>query len=60
MAGLVQGLVTGQNFALDTETVITNAAVAAGEAPTKAEYDALVAKFNALLAVLKGNGMIIA
>lgn len=58
MAGLVQGLVTGQTLALDTEVTIANAAGAAGANPTQAEYALLVGKFNALLAVLKSNGNI--
>jgi len=57
MAGLVKALVTGQSLVLSSDTAITAATVAAA-APTKAEYDALVTKFNALLVVLKGNGMI--
>jgi hypothetical protein len=37
---------------------ITDAAVAAGATPTKAEFDALVGKFNAALAALRGLGAI--
>lgn len=58
MAGLVDAIVTGQNFAEKTDTAIASANVAAGANPTKAEYDALVGKFNALLADLKSNGLI--
>ena len=58
MAGLTDAIVTGQNFAEKTDTAIAAAAVAEGATPTKAEYDALVGKFNALLADLKSNGLI--
>lgn len=37
---------------------IADAAVAAGANPTKAEYDALVGKFNSVLAALRGVGAI--
>lgn len=36
-----------------TQAHVPNAAVAAGANPTKAEYDALVAKFNLVLGVLR-------
>lgn len=36
-----------------TQAHIPNAAVAAGANPTKAEYDALVGKFNLVLGVLR-------
>jgi hypothetical protein len=36
-----------------TAAHIPNAAVAAGANPTKAEYDALVGKFNSVLGVLR-------
>lgn len=38
--------------------VIANAAVAAGANPTKAEYDALVGKFNLVLEVLRDSQLI--
>jgi xanthine dehydrogenase iron-sulfur cluster and FAD-binding subunit A len=41
-----------------TQAAITNAAVAAGATPTKAEYDALVAKFNLVLGVLRDSELI--
>lgn len=37
---------------------IADAAVAAGANPTKAEYDALVAKYNAVLVALEGTGIL--
>lgn len=37
---------------------IADAAVAAGANPTKAEYDALVGKFNTALAALEGVGIL--
>jgi hypothetical protein len=37
---------------------ITNATVAAGANPTKAEYDALVGKFNSLLAAARSAGIV--
>ena len=37
---------------------IADASAAAGAAPTKAEYDALVTKFNAVLAALEGVGIL--
>lgn len=37
---------------------ITDAAGAAGASPTSAEFNALVAKFNALLAVARDAGLI--
>lgn len=37
---------------------ITDATVAAGANPTKAEYDALVGKFNAVLLALEGKGIL--
>lgn len=39
-------------------SAITDATAAAGANPTKAEYDALVTKFNALLAAVRGVGII--
>lgn len=36
---------------------IADAAAAAGANPTKTEYDALVVKFNALLAAVEGVGI---
>lgn len=53
-----KGKLIGQSFHLDSTTAVTNAAVAAGATPTKAEYDALVGKFNALIAELKSQGLI--
>lgn len=58
MSGLVKAIVTGQSLIDDTETEIAAAGVAAGANPTKAEYDALVGKFNALLVSLKANGLV--
>lgn len=58
MAGLADFLVTGQNLRLRTATAIPTVPVAAA-APTKAEYDGLVAQFNALVVALRGNGMIV-
>lgn len=37
---------------------IPNAAVAAGANPTKAEYDALVGKFNQVLGVLRDSELL--
>jgi hypothetical protein len=37
---------------------VSDAAQAAGAAPTKAEYDALVAKFNALLAACRSANIV--
>lgn len=37
---------------------IVDADVAVGANPTKAEYDALVAKFNSVLAALEGIGIL--
>lgn len=37
---------------------ITDAGVAAGTTPTKAEFDAVVSKLNALLAVARDTGLI--
>ena len=37
---------------------IADAAVAAGAAPDKTEFDALVTKFNAVLAALEGVGVL--
>lgn len=37
---------------------IADEAAAAGANPTKAEYDALVTKFNAVLAALEGVGVL--
>lgn len=37
---------------------IPDAVVAAGANPTKAEYDALVAKFNLVLGVLRDAGLL--
>lgn len=37
---------------------ITDATGAAGANPTQAEYAALVAKFNAVLVVLEGKGLV--
>jgi hypothetical protein len=41
-----------------SQGVIANHAAAAGANPTKAEYDALVVKFNAVLGVLRDAGLI--
>ena len=45
---------------VDTSNVafIADATAAAGANPTKAEYDALVGKFNSVLQVLKDAGLI--
>lgn len=51
MAGLVEALVTGQNFALDSATPIANLAADANAAT-------IVTAVNALLAELRANGMI--
>lgn len=56
MPGLVQGKVTGGNLHLDATAGIATIAVAAGANPTKAEYDTLVAAFNALVTMLAANG----
>jgi len=37
---------------------ITNAATAAADPPTKAEFDSLVGKFNALLAIARDAGLV--
>lgn len=41
-----------------TQVHIPNAVVAAGANPTKAEYDALVGKFNLVLGVLRDAGLL--
>ena len=56
MAGLVQGMVTGGNLHLNATAPITDQPVAAA-APTKAEFDAFAARFNALLAMIAANGV---
>lgn len=63
MAGLVQGIVTGQSLVLDSATPMANVAVttkavtitganAAGAAPDAAEHNALVVDVGALKAEL--------
>ena len=69
MAGLVKALVTGQSLvladAVPVEDVAITAEAAASTAPDAAEFLAVVTDlgtvataFNALLAELRGNGMI--
>jgi len=49
----------GQITAAGTQAShIADAAAAAGANPTKAEYDALVTKFNAVLTALEGVGIL--
>lgn len=54
----VDEAVDAQMRRTSTQAFIPNAAVAAGSTPTKAEYDALVAKFNLVLGVLKDAELI--
>jgi hypothetical protein len=49
----VDDAVDAQLRRTSTQVHIPNAVVAAGANPTKAEYDALVAKFNLVLGVLR-------
>lgn len=54
-------LVIGGSITPDTEVQaahIADAEVAAGAAPTKTEYDALVGKFNDLLAAVENVGIL--
>lgn len=48
-----RALVDDQMRRTSKQAHIPNAAVAAGANPTKAEYDALVGKFNQVLGVLR-------
>ena len=48
-----RGVVDDQMRKTSAQGHIPNAAVAAGATPTKAEYDALVGKFNLVLGVLR-------
>ena len=49
----VANAVDAQMRRTSTQAHIPNATVAAGANPTKAEYDALVGKFNSVLGVLR-------
>lgn len=51
--GQVDKAVDAQLRRTSTQVHIPNAAVAAGANPTKAEYDALVGKFNLVLGILR-------
>lgn len=48
-----RAVIDSQMRKTSTQAHIPNAAVAAGANPTKAEYDALVGKFNLVLGVLR-------
>jgi hypothetical protein len=50
--------VTGRIAAGTQAAAITNATAAAGDNPTKAEFDAVVTKLNAALAALRTFGII--
>ena len=47
-----------EDFAEKVGGTVADAAVAAGANPTKAEYDALVGKFNTVLAKLETSGIL--
>lgn len=49
---------SGEDFAEKVGGTVADAAVAAGANPTKAEYDALVGKFNTVLAKLETSGIL--
>lgn len=51
--GQVDKAIDAQLRRTSTQVHIPNAAVAAGATPTKAEYDALVGKFNLVLGILR-------
>ena len=57
MAGLIDALVTGQNLALKTATPVADVADV-GATYAQAEVQAVVDALNALLAELRGNGLI--
>lgn len=53
-----EGVVDKRLEDTSTQAHIPNAAVAAGANPTKAEYDALVGKFNSVLTTLRDAGLL--
>jgi hypothetical protein len=54
----VDKAVDDQMARTSTQSAIPNAAAAAGSAPTKAEYDTVVAKLNQVLGVLRDAELI--